>query len=75
MGRRPPISFSSTSSSSFSSTATLGCALSIHLHERNSIAGAQNFVLRAQLTTLNKNAVCRRSNSVKRPKLGEVTLL
>jgi hypothetical protein len=36
---------------------------------------AQNFVLRAQLTTLNRNAVCRRSNSVKRPKFGEVTLL
>ncbi len=29
----------------------------------------------AQLTTLSRNAVCRRSNSVKRPKFGEVTLL
>ena len=33
------------------------------------------FVPRAQLTTLNKNAVCWRSNSVKRSKFGEVMLL
>jgi hypothetical protein len=53
----------------------LAVLLSIHLHDRNSIAGAQNFVLRGQLTTLSRNALCRRSNSVKRPKFGEVTLL